>query len=107
MFDNDSPELSLLRATATWSVTDNGFPFEPVKFDCLALRSPFTREQMRLDVFLDVLKKDSNFFELFDSEEGPKSGDREISYPSDFPIITHQNFQKNNKLMRFLGQFAK
>jgi hypothetical protein len=60
-----------------------------------------------LNVFLDILKKDSNFFELFDSEEGPKSGDREISYPSDFPIIMHQNFQKNNKLMRFLGQFAK
>jgi hypothetical protein len=49
-----------------------------------------------LDVFLDVLKKDSNFF---DSKKGPKSGDKAISHPSDFRIIMHQNVQKNNKLM--------
>nr|TKS16843.1 hypothetical protein D5086_0000016740 [Populus alba] len=96
VFDNDSPEPSLLRAKVTWSVTDSGFPFEQVKFDCLALRSPFTREQMRLDVFLDVLKKDSNFF---DSKKGPKSGDKANSHPSDFRIIMDQNVQKNNKLM--------
>jgi uncharacterized protein (UPF0128 family) len=49
-----------------------------------------------LDVFLDVLKKDSNFF---DSKKGPKSGDKAISHPSDFRIIMHQNVPKNNKLM--------
>ncbi|WVY95015.1 hypothetical protein V8G54_034103 [Vigna mungo] len=46
MVDNDSPELSLLRAIATWSFRDKRLPFKSTKFEALASRSSSTREHI-------------------------------------------------------------
>lgn len=46
MLDNDFPELSRLKATATWSFKDRSLPERSVKLEGLPMNSSLTSEQM-------------------------------------------------------------